>query len=209
MKNAILEESELLSIWAIGMGLLDWRNEDDHATIHSLQRALELCADKSGIKCIYNRLRKYGAAYVDLVSDPTKYIIPDRWCDSDNSISTCSASIEVVKKYLSNDESAVKEPEIKEVVQELTDRHEMPEEIFNELLRHKFENNSYGIKHNSILEYLVGQSPTEMSDQVIREYLNNVVHRESYYLESDLLELVRWKRRQQGEQYYKNEWAKL
>lgn len=203
LKNAKLEESELLSIWAIGMGLLDWRNEDDYAAIHSLQRALELCADKSGIKCIYNRLREYGAAYVDLASDSTKYIIPDRWCDSDNSVSTCSASIEVVKKYLSNDESAVKKPEIKEVVQKLTDRHEMPEEIFNELLRHEFENNSYGIKHNSLLEYLVGQSPTEMSDQVIREYLNDVVHRESYYLGSDLPELVRWKIRQQGEQYCK------
>lgn len=209
LKNAKLDESEMLSIWAIGMGLLDWRNEDDHAAIHSLQRALELCADKSGIKCIYNRLREYGAAYIDLVSDSTRYIIPDRWCDSENSVSTCSASIEEVKKYLSNDESAVKKPVIKEVVQELTDRHEMPEEIFNELLRHEFENNSYGIKHNSLLEYLVGQSPTEMSDQVIREYLNDVVHRESYYLESDLPELVRWKMRQQENSIAKKEWTKL
>lgn len=46
LKNVKLKESELLSIWAIGMGLLDWRNKDNHATIHSLQRAVELCAEK-------------------------------------------------------------------------------------------------------------------------------------------------------------------
>lgn len=203
LKNVKLKESELLSIWAIGMGLLDWRNEDNHATIHSLQRAIELCAEKSGIKCIYNKLREYGAAYIDLVSDPVKYIIPDRWCDSEGSVATCSASIETVKKYISNGESTVKASELKEVVQKLIDRNEMPEEVFIELLTYEFGKDSYSINHNSFLEYLVGQSKKDVSDHAIYDYLNAVLQRESYYLESDLPELVRWKMRQQGELYCK------
>ncbi len=203
LKNAILKETELLSIWAIGMGLLDWRNEANHATIHSLQRAIELCAEKSGIGPIYNSLREYGAAYIDLASDPVKYIIPDRWCDSANSISACDVSMETVKKYLLNDESGVNGLEIMEVVQRLADRHEITEEVFRELLRYEFGKDSSSIKYNSFLEYLVGQAAPEISDRVICDYLNDVVQRESYYLESDLPELVRWNMYHQGEEYCK------
>lgn len=150
LKNVKLKEAELLSIWAIGMGLLDWRNEDNHATIHSLQRAVELCAEKSEIKSIYHRLKEYGAAYINLCSDPVKYIIPNRWCDSVNSVSISEISIETIEKYLLGDESTVKKAELKEVIQELIDRHEMPEEIFKELLRYEFGKDSYSISHNSL-----------------------------------------------------------
>lgn len=204
LKNVKLKESELLSIWAIGMGLLDWRNEDDHATIHSLQRAIEICAEKSGIECIYNKLRRYGEAYIDLVSDPVKYIIPERWCDSKSLAVTCNVSIETVKKYILNDESAVKASELKEVVQKLIDQNEMSEEVFYELLTYEFEKDSYGINHNSLLEYLVGQSKEDISDHIIYNYLNGVLQKEGYYLEYDLPELVRWKMRQQGKQYCKD-----
>lgn len=203
LKNAKLRESELLSIWAIGMGLLDWRNEDNHATIHSLQRALELCAKKNGIKSIYHRLREYGAAYTDLSSDPVKYIIPNRWCDTENSVSINETSIKMIEKYLLGDESTVKNTELKEMIRELIDRHEMPEEIFKELLRYEFGKDSYSIRDNSILEYLVEQSTPNLSDQIICDYLNDVVQRERNYLELDLPELVRWKMHQQGEQYCK------
>ena len=119
LKNAKLSKTELLFIWAIGIGLLDWRNEDNHSIIYSLQKAIELCAEKARIKSIYIKLREYGPAYVDLASDPVKYIIPDRWCDFESSVDTCSVSIETVKKYISNGESSMSSSELKKVVQKL------------------------------------------------------------------------------------------
>lgn len=204
LKNAKLKEVELISIWSIGIGLLDWRNEDNHATIHSLQRAIELCAERSGGELIYNKLKEYGAAYVDLFSDSSKYIIPDRWCDPMNATSTNSASIEAVKRYLSNDKDSMKISELREVVQELISRNEMPEELFSKLLKYEFGKESYSIKHNNFLEYLVGQSAPDVSDKLICDYLNDVVKREHNYLESDLPELVRWVIHQQGEQFCKD-----
>lgn len=105
LKKAQLKESELLSIWAIGMGLLDWRSGDNHAAIHSFQRAIELCAEKTANNSIFDKLREYGAAYIDLVSYPIKYIIPDRWCNAKEAEPINDVSIEVVKRYLINDDS--------------------------------------------------------------------------------------------------------
>ena len=198
-----MSKTELLFIWAIGIGLLDWRNEDNHSIIYSLQKAIELCAEKARIKSIYIKLREYGPAYVDLASDPVKYIIPDRWCDFESSVDTCSVSIETVKKYISNGESSMSSSELKKVVQKLIDQDEMPEEIFDELLRYEFRKESFSISHNSLLEYLVERSAPDISDQVICEYLNDSLKKDNFYLESDLPELVRWKMCQQGEQYCK------
>lgn len=203
LKNAKLSKTELLFIWAIGIGLLDWRNEDNHSIIYSLQKAIELCAEKARIKSIYIKLREYGPAYVDLASDPVKYIIPDRWCDFESSVDTCSVSIETVKKYISNGESSMSSSELKKVVQKLIDQDEMPEEIFDELLRYEFRKESFSISYNSLLEYLVERSAPDISDQVICEYLNDGLKKDNFYLESDLPELVRWKMCQQGEQYCK------
>ena len=103
LKKAQLKESELLSMWAIGMGLLDWRSEDNHAAIYSLQRAIELCAERTANNSVFDTIREYGAAYIDLVSDPIKYIIPDRWCDAKKAEPINAISIEVVKQYLVNE----------------------------------------------------------------------------------------------------------
>ena len=141
---------------------------------------------------------------MDLSSDPVKYIIPNRWCDAENSVSINETSIKTIEKYLSGDESTVKNTKLKKMIQELIDRHEMPEEIFKELLRYEFGKDSYSIRHNSILEYLVEQSTPDLSDQAICDYLNDVVQRESNYLELDLPELVRWKMHQQETSYEKS-----
>ena len=204
LKNANLTESELLSIWAIGMGLLDWRDEYNHATIHSLQRAIEICAEKNKIKSIYHRLKEYGAAYIDLSSDPMKYIIPNRWCDVTNVVSHNEASIDVVNKYLLSNKGSSKTSELKETIKEFIDRHEMPEDLFKELLRHEFEKESYSIRDNSFLGYLIRKATPDMSEQIICDYLHDALKKEMNYLELDLPALVQWKIYQQGKQYCKD-----
>lgn len=202
LKKAQLKESELLSIWAIGMGLLDWRSEDNHAAIHSFQRAIELCAERNAYNSIFDRIREYGAAYIDLGSDPNKYIIPDRWCDAKKVESIKDVSIEVIKQYLV-DEDIVNQSELKNSIEILIYRNEMPKEILNELLIYEFGKESSSIQHNSFLEYLVSKSEAGISDQIICEYLRNLLERDHYYLELDLPELVRWKIHHQGESYCK------
>lgn len=190
LKNAQLKESELLCIWAIGMGLLDWRSEDNHAAIHSFQRAIELCAEKTANNSVFDRIREYGAAYIDLVSDPRK------------SESINAVSIEVVKRYLVNDDS-VNQSELKNNIEILIRRNEMPKEVLNELLIHEFAKETSSIQHNGFLEYLISKSEAEISDQIICEYLRNVLGRDHNYLELDLPELVCWKIHHQGETYCK------
>ena len=202
LEKAQLKESELLSIWAIGMGLLDWRSEDNHAAIHSFQRAIELCAEKIANNSIFDRIREYGAAYIDLASDPIKYIIPDRWCDAKEAEPISDVSFELVKQYLVNDGS-VNQSELKKSIEILICKNEIPKEVLNELLTHEFAKETSSIQHNSFLEYLVSKSEAEISDQVICEYLRNVLERDHYYLELDLPELVCWKINHQGESYCK------
>ncbi len=170
LKKAQLKESELLSMWAIGMGLLDWRSEDNHAAIYSLQRAIELCAERTANNSVFDTIREYGAAYIDLVSDPIKFIIPDRWCDAKKAEPLNAISIEVVKQYLVNDDS-INQSELKNSIEILIRRNEMSEEVLNELLIHEFEKENSSIQHNSFLEYLVNKSEAEISDQIICEYL--------------------------------------
>jgi len=202
LKNAQLKEGELLSIWAIGMGLLDWRNEDNHAAIHSFQRAIELCAERTANNSIFDRIREYGAAYIDLVSAPIKYIVPDRWCDAKKEESINDVSIEVVKQYLINDGS-VNQSELKNSIEILIRRNEMPKEVLNELLIHEFAKETSSIQQNGFLEYLVSKLEAEISDQIICDYLRKVLGRDHYYLELDLPELVCWKINHQGESYCK------
>lgn len=204
LKNANLKESELISIWAIGMGLLDWRNESNHATICSLQRAIEKCAEKNKVKSIYHRLKEYGAAYIDLSPDPMKYIIPNRWCDVTNMYSHNEASIDIVKKYLLSNKDTIKISELQETIQEMIDSHEMPENLFKELLRHEFEKESYSIRDNRFLRYLISKATPGISEPMICDYLNDVIKKERNYLELDLPALVQWKIYQQGKQYCKD-----
>ncbi|MDU6030728.1 MAG: hypothetical protein E6Y85_00730, partial [Peptoniphilus harei] len=66
LKDRKIDKEQLLIIWSVGIGLLDWRNEVDHDSISSLQRSIEICAAKNGIIDIKNDLLKLGPAYIDL-----------------------------------------------------------------------------------------------------------------------------------------------
>lgn len=202
IKNAILEE-ELLYIWTIGIGLLDWRNEDNHVTIYSLQKAIELCAKKNGIGHIYNKLREYGTAYIDLVLDSEKDSVPGGCYDFTTSVYMFDEPTEIVKNYISCDASVMEASKLRKVIRELIERDQISEQVFGELLRYEFEKESYSIIHNEFLEYLVEKTSPDVSEQEICKYLNDTLKQENCHLELDLPELVRWKMKQQGEIYCK------
>ncbi len=61
-----------------------------------------LCAERTANNSVFDTIREYGAAYIDLASDPIKYIIPDRWCDAKKTEPINAISIEEVKQYLAH-----------------------------------------------------------------------------------------------------------
>lgn len=204
LKKAHLDESELIEIWAIGMGLLDWRNEDNHDTIHSLQRAIEICAESNGIYTIYDQLKYYGAAYIDLIGDPVKYIIPDRWCDGKVCKSTKIVSEADIVAYMEDNNNSLSQSELKENVELLKSEGAIHDKVLENLLKFEFEKESYSIQHNSLIEYLMEVVGEDTSDQIIKAYLENVLQKEHRYFEYDLPELVKWKIFQKGEDYCKS-----
>lgn len=203
LKNRKLNEKKLLKIWGIGMALLNWRNESDHATIHSLQRAIEICAENNGVKEISKHLEKNGAAYINLVADPVKYVIPDRWCDYSGD-KKGYYSKQLIEEYIHDPNTKIKMSQIKESVEGMKSCNAITDEELIKLFHYEIGKESYSIQHNSLLEYLVEILPTKLTDVVIVEYLNELISRENNYLESDLPELVSWKIYQLGEFYCKN-----
>lgn len=53
LENAEVSENDLLSIWAFGLGILNWKNEADRSVIAALDKALEICAARV---CLTRRL---------------------------------------------------------------------------------------------------------------------------------------------------------
>lgn len=90
---------QLLLIWTTGMVLLDWRLEDNHSSIAALQKAIEICALRNGYCDIHSDLSLLGPAYINLMRDPVKYIIPDRWVDN-TSFSEETTSVEYYEQMI-------------------------------------------------------------------------------------------------------------
>lgn len=90
---------QLLLIWTTGMVLLDWRLEDNHSSIAALQKAIEICALRNGYCDIHSDLSLLGPAYINLMGDPVKYIIPDRWVDN-TSFSEETTSVEYYEQMI-------------------------------------------------------------------------------------------------------------
>ena len=82
LENAEVSENDLLSIWAFGLGILNWKNEADHSVIAALDKALEICAARNKIISAYEKMHKMGKAEINVRVDSQRYIIPDRWCDN-------------------------------------------------------------------------------------------------------------------------------
>ena len=203
LRHGEKEEKALLEIWAMGTALLDFRDESDHSTIHSLQRAVELCAERSGIESIYNRLKELSPAYIDLASDPLKYIVPDRWCDAAGDAEPPETPKELVSSYLAGTDKDISSYHLRIAVEVLRAKREISDDELASLLRHSLAAQAYGISRNEFIQHLVTTMPANFSDPLIAGYLHRVIHEESAHLETDLPAFVLWKMQQQDEEYCK------
>ena len=202
LKDRKFDKKQLLTIWAIGIGLLDWRNEDDHASISALQRSIEICATKNGILDIKKDLSKLGPAYIDLLTDPVRYIIPDRWCDNENNVKEFDNAEEILTLYITNRNEDL--PEYSDVIKALktlyTD-NKLSETQVNQLLDVELSKDNYGINQNSILKFIFGIAKDNDIDKFLRQYIRKAIDNNRFYPYLDLPYIIGWRLKYNEEEY--------
>ena len=192
LEYATFGEKDLLKIWAITMALLDWREDSSHSTIHSLQHAIEICAERNSIYGIRSELARYGNAYIDIPFNADSYIIPDRWCDTKKE-AECATVLDL-ERYLVGDVEDRTIYDIYLTVVNLDNEGLLTEELRERLLFHEFHKASYSLYNNQLLEYLVKTGNPKIVDCVIADYIKeNLDNDDGYFVVNNLLELVNWK----------------
>lgn len=193
---------QLLLIWTTGMVLLDWRLEDNHSSIAALQKAIEICALRNGYCDIHSDLSLLGPAYINLMRDPVKYIIPDRWVDN-TSFSEETTSVEYYEQMIHEyvQDKSYSSTAILEACESLHNKDALKESVVLEIMEHEFFKESSSIERNSLLEYLISFGKAEETDVLIRKYLGMLLQRDHYYCALDVPALVLWKMKQLSPEY--------
>ena len=193
---------QLLLIWTTGMVLLDWRLEDNHSSIAALQKAIEICALRNGYCDIHSDLSLLGPAYINLMGDPVKYIIPDRWVDN-TSFSEETTSVEYYEQMIHEyvQDKSYSSTAILEACESLHNKDALKESVVLEIMEHEFFKESSSIERNSLLEYLISFGKAEETDVLIRKYLGMLLQRDHYYCALDVPALVLWKMKQLSPEY--------
>ena len=199
LKDGSYDQESLLKIWAIGMAVLDWKDDENHATIHSLQRAIELCAERSGIPNIHALLEEIGPAYIDLASDPIRFVIPERWCDDFGKMEDELVSDEIIKSYL--DGEKINKDTIAASIAVLTDQGKIEKETLIGLLEFELAKDEWGIARNPIISYLYQLLPSTDTDILIDHYLSRLIEQDHSYLITNFPSFVLWQVVQQDGSY--------
>lgn len=204
LKDSKSDKKQLLTIWAAGIGLLDWRNEDDYDSIYSLQRAIEICATKKGIIDIKKDLSKLGPAYVDLSSNPVKYIIPDRWCDIEKKLNSLENAEEILTSYLNKGKYFNKVSDVAIAIETLYYYDKLNENQINKVLEVELTKDNYVIDHNSILKFIFGIAKDNIVDKFIRRYIRNAMENNRFYPAQDLTAVIGWRLKYKEKDYVVN-----
>lgn len=191
LKNKRLAQSSLLKIWAMGMAVLDWRIESNQATIHALQRAIELCAEQSNIYNIHDLLQAYGPAYVDLVSDPIRFIIPERWCDERGEMKEDLTCDSLIFAYMNGEK--VPRDSIAAGIELLIHQDKAETATLLSLLEFELDKDEYEMSRNPIIGCIIKQLPPSLTDPIIARHLCGLMDKEHDYMETQLPAFAYWK----------------
>ena len=201
LKKDGLDRQQLLTAWSLGIGFLDWRNEDDHATISALQQAIEAASEKNGIVDIKQDFTKLGPAYIDLSGDPLKYIIPERWCDKDCNNSEIDNPEEILFNYTNNTTSSLYHSDATKALRTLYSVGRLSEEIIEQVLNYELSRDNYGINRNSVLEFLFEIANDKSADEYIRRYICSAMEENRFYPDQDLPAIIGWRLKNKKEEY--------
>lgn len=199
LKDGNYTQETLLKIWAIGIAVLDWKDDENHATIHSLQKAIELCAERSGIQDIRVSLSKYGPAYIDLIPDPMRFIIPERWCDEKGKIIDDQISDRIILEYMEGDN--ISKECIVNSLDVLRKKGLVSTDTLIQLLEFELKKGKWNFERNQIIEYLFKCILPEYTDPLVDSYLDALIEDAQDYIETQLPLFARMAINQQDEIY--------
>ena len=206
LKNASVSENDLLSIWAFGLGMLNWKNESDHSTIVALDKAIEACAARNNLSSIHEKICEMGKAEISAHVDPSRYIIPSRWCDKEEPEKGAEIPYNYIEQYLQMGKLDYHDSQkFFEECELMRDDKEAYYSCLEKILEKEIVNERYGWRNREILKYAINNLPNSISDKYIRSYFIVGLEggRESFYPGENLTYLCLWKVKQCGQEYCK------
>lgn len=173
LRNAKLSRQQILIVWGIGIGLLDWKNQNHHSFIYSLQKAIEIRAENCNLKNIYNDLYKIGPAYIDLQADSDFYIVSQQWFNQNETISRIENAneLELIEEYLTNNK--INKNTVLDALKYLHQENKLNSFTIDKIITHELETNEYGIYDNYILNFIMSISDIGTINKGISSYLQN------------------------------------
>ena len=193
------DRRNLLELWSIGVGLLNWKDESQHATICSLQNTIEVCAERSGFIGIKKELEKIAPAYIDLSYDPSRYIIPDHWSNLREKNCQENSVEDLIAAYMSG--KGIKREELAGIINEWYPENAIESKMLTELLEYELSKDDWSIEQNALVSILIHILPSGETDPLIAKYLLGLPDREYHHVERDLPALAMWKSKCEGEEY--------
>ena len=206
LKNASVSENELLSIWAFGLGILNWKNESNHSTIVALDKAIEICSTRNDLSSVHEKICEMGKAEISVRVDPSRYIIPNRWCDGAETEKSGEMPHNYIEKYLQSGELNYHDRQkFFEECELMRDDKEAYYLCIEKILEKELVNERYGWRDREILKYAINNLPNTIADKYIRSYFISGLEgeREHFYPGENLTYLCLWKVKQCGQEYCK------
>lgn len=206
LKNASVSENDLLSIWAFGLGILNWKNESDHSTIAALVKSIEISASRNGLSSVNEKICEMGKAEISARVDPSRYIIPNRWCDKAELKKEGEIPSNYIEQYLQTVELDYHDRQkFFEECESMRDDREAYYSCLEKILEKELVNERYGWRDREILKYAVNNLPNTIADKYISCYFITGLEggRESFYPGENLTYLCLWKVKQCGQEYCK------
>jgi hypothetical protein len=200
LSDNITDKSELLTIWAIGIGLLDWRNDKDHDSISALQKAIEISASRNGIAGIKNDLSNLGPAYVDLSVDSLRYIVPCRWFNNEPSEKELDDEKNTLNSYIKSDGECLEGSEIVKVLKNLYSANMLEYVQIKQVLAIELEKSNSSFYNNSVIEWIFGIANESDIDECIRKYIRNALN-DRFYPYQELPNMIGWRLKYKDEKY--------
>lgn len=193
LKRYDFNKEQLLTIWSVGIGLLDWRKEEDHGSISALQRAIELNARKNEVTGIRDELLRLGPAYMDLSADPLRFVIPDRWTDIKVKRDELENAKKIVFGYILGRNGSTTNAQVAEALKSLYQSGELKDSEVEEVLCCVLNEENYSIIHNSILEFLFGIGNDKNINEWVKQYIEKALDNNKFYPALDLPAFIKWR----------------
>lgn len=206
LKKASVSGNDLLAIWALGLGILNWKNDSNHSTIAALDKAIEVCAKRNELSSVHEKICKMGKAEISARVDPSRYIIPSRWCDKAEVKKCGDSQHNYIEQYLQAGDLDYHDMQaLFEECETMRDDRETYYSCLEKILEKELVNERYGWKNREILKYVISNLPNAIADKYIRSYYLTGLEggRESFYPGENIMYLCLWKVKQCGKEYCK------